>query len=111
MEVKLIYSKSQLDCAVEFLSDKNPYFLGQDDLIRETIVECMIEVARDPDRTFSSTMGFVLNAERDFEGIDCDENTCQIEIGVDPSIHMDDRWLDEDSQNKIVETIERVIVE
>jgi len=89
MEVKLSYSKAQLEFAVKFIARNNEHFLGQTDYIRETIVEHMKRIALDPEGFMSGTMGYMLISDKEMEGFNCDQNTCMIDIYVDPSLGTD----------------------
>ena len=60
MEVTVIYSKIQLDAAVDFIAKHNPSFLGQHDVIRNGIIQNMTQMALDPGEWITSTMGYVL---------------------------------------------------
>jgi hypothetical protein len=101
MEIRISYSQLQLDSAVEFISNNNQSFLGKEEEIRNTIQETMVNMARDPEAMNLGTMGFTLIADREFEGIDSDENVCRIEILVDPSMHLIDEL--DDFQDKIID--------
>lgn len=106
MEIRISYSQIQLDSAVEFISNNNQSFLGKNEDIRNTIQETMISLARDPEAIHLGTMGFTLVADREFEGIDSDENVCRIEILVDPSLSLIDEIdeIDEiDFQDQIID--------
>lgn len=86
MEVKVSYSKPQLETAVKFIARNNAHFLGQTDYIRDKIVKHMKRIALDPEAQMSGTMGYMLISDKEFEGFDCDQNTCFLEIWVDPSL-------------------------
>jgi len=109
MEIRISYSQLQLDSAVEFISNNNQSFLGKDEEIRNTIQEAMVSLARDPEAMHLGTMGFTLIADREFEGIDSDENVCRVEILVDPSIHLIDELDENDFQDQILELSEKSI--
>lgn len=89
MEVKLSYSKAQLDLAVKFIARNNTHFLGQTDFIREEIVKHMRRIAEDKEAYMSGTMGYMLISDKEFEGFEADQNTCHIDIWVDPSLGTD----------------------
>lgn len=95
MEVKVSYSKAQLDEAVEFIATHNVSFLGQHDYIRNQILSHMKDIAKDPDSYLSGTMGYTLWGDREFEGIDSDTNSIRFEISVDPALSMD-TWAEDD---------------
>lgn len=89
MEVKVTYSKQQLDEAVDFIATHNPSFLGQHSFIRDEILDHMRKMARDPEGWLGATMGYTLWGDRTFEGVDSDENTIHFEITVDPAVGRD----------------------
>lgn len=89
MEVKITYSKPQLEAAVKFIARNNSHFQGQTDYIRNSILEHMRKLALQPDEWLSGTMGYVLWGDREDEGIDSDENSIRFEISVDPSLGYD----------------------
>ncbi len=86
MEVKLSYSKEQLDMAVKYIARSNEHFLGQTDYIRDEIIKHMKRIALDKEAFMSGTMGYMLISDKEFEGLDCDQTTCYIDIWVDPSL-------------------------
>src|SRR5258708_5192934 len=89
MDVKLIYSKPQLEAAVNFIAKHNQHFLGQKDYIRSSILEDMRRVASDPEQWMSGTMGYLLMGDRTDEGIDSDDNSIHFDISVDPALGYD----------------------
>lgn len=103
MEIRISYSRAQLDGAVEFISANNQSFLGKDEEILQTIKEFMVKLAKDTDTMFVGVMGFSLIADREFEGIDADENVCRIEICVDPSLHLMNELDENDFQDEIID--------
>jgi len=109
MEIRISYSQLQLNNAVEFISNNNQSFLGKDEEIRNTIHETMISLAQDAEVMHLGTMGFTLIADREFEGIDSDENVCRIEILVDPSLHLIDELDENDFQDQILDLPEKSI--
>lgn len=86
MQVKLSYSKNQLEEAVKFIGDNNQFFIGQYDLIRSTILKYMIDFAKNKDLSTIGSMGFFLTADFNEESVDYDENTLDIDIHVDPNL-------------------------
>lgn len=90
MEVRITYSKEQLEAAVDFISDNNIYFLGKKEEIRQSILDMMRKIAKDPDDFINGTMGFVLWGEREFEGMNSDENTIHFDITVNPNLGSDE---------------------
>jgi len=91
MEVTIIYSKVQLEAAVDFISENNLAFLGKKTHIRESILEHVRELAeRFPDLNSIGTMGYTILASiEEEEGIDHDRNLMLIEILVDPGLSQD----------------------
>ena len=86
MLMKLRYSQSQFDSAVEFIASNNQTFLGKHDLIKEELLSSINDLANDSESLFFSTMGFMIMADRNYEDMDFDENVCKIDIFIDPSI-------------------------
>jgi hypothetical protein len=95
MEIKIIYSKKQLDAAVDFIGDHNENFRGQYDYIRDRIVESMEETALAPGEWITGTMGYVLWGDREDEGLDSDENVIRYSISVDPALALEAWDLDD----------------
>lgn len=89
MEVKIIYSKPQLEAAVRFIARNNESFRGQKDFIRDEILKHMKQIAADPEAWNGGTMGYHLMGDRTDEGIDNDENTILFDILVDPNLGAD----------------------
>lgn len=102
MEIKISYSKIQLERAIEFIADHNDSFYGQVDFIRTSILESIERLAKDPRATYLGTMGFTLIADRELENLDCDDNTVRIEILVDPALGDDDMYLDDDHHEETI---------
>lgn len=98
MEIRISYSQTQLEKAVNFISRHNEVFKGKKTEIRETILEYMEKMAKDPNMTFIGTMGFTLIGDREFEDMDNDDNLIRIEISVDPALGDDDQFADGDYQ-------------
>lgn len=97
MEVKLSYSKGQLEAAVDFISENNKYFLGKKQEIRDSILKSMRRIAQDPEQFINGTMGYVVWGDREFEGMNCDENTIHFDITVKPDLGSDeeDEYIEE----------------
>lgn len=96
MDVKIIYSKEQLEATVEFISTHNSHFLGKKAYIRESILKSMRRIAKDPEQWVSGTMGYMLWGDREFEGMDSDENIIHFDIAVNPSLDFtDDTYIEE----------------
>jgi len=102
MDIRISYSQSQLDNAVDFISRNHPSFTDKDEEILDTIKEYMIKLAQDPECTHLSTMGFTLIPDREFEGMDSDENVCRVEISVDPALHLINQLDEEDFQDEVI---------
>lgn len=103
MEVKVYYSKAQLDAAVNFIAEHNQAFLGRHDYIRAHILRHVSEIAsKFPHMTGVSTMGYTVTTH-DFEeeGIDEEENSVLLEFLVDPAVGVDEKYLDEDNVERI----------
>jgi hypothetical protein len=89
MEINLIYSKIQLEDAVNFISKNNPNFLGEKEYIRNKIISSMESLAKEENVSYVASMGFLLISDFNYESMDNDENSCRIEIFVDPSLGYD----------------------
>lgn len=91
MEVTLVYSKEQLEAAVQFISEHNQAFLGRANYIREHIRKAIYEIVEKfPHLLSMSTMGYtILASVEEEEGIDHDRNVMLIEILVDPGLAED----------------------
>ena len=101
MDVKVVWSKSQLEAAAKFISENNPAFKGQLKEIRSKMVTTIVRLAENfPSQVGEGTMGFYIEAMHDEEeGLDGDENIITIQIWVDPGVGHD-TFLDEDSVEK-----------
>lgn len=102
MEIKISYSKIQLQRAIDFIAEHNDTFYGQVDYIRSSILESIERMAKDPNCTYLGTMGFTLIADREMEDLDNEENIVRIEILVDPALGDDDIYLDEDHFEEVI---------
>lgn len=89
MEVKVSYSKPQLEAAVKHIARYNEHFQGQKDYIRNSILEHMRQIALNPDSWMGGTMGYTLMGDREDEGLDSDTNRIHFEILVDPALCSD----------------------
>jgi hypothetical protein len=89
MEVKITYSKTQLELAVKHIARNNNHFQGKKDYIRDSILDHMERIACNPDSWMGSSMGYYLIGDREDEGIDCDENRIHFELWIDPSLGYD----------------------
>jgi len=92
MEVKLSFSKMQLDAAVKFIAENNPSYINQYEEIRSSIWYHINEIVeRFPHMTGVSTIGYWIEASvESIEGIDDEENVLRLEIWVNPSIGKDE---------------------
>lgn len=95
MEIKIIYSKKQLEAAVDFIAIHNESFHGQHDYIRSRIVESMEDTALAPGEWITGTMGYVLWGDREDEDLDSDENVIRYSISVDPALSLEAWDLDD----------------
>ena len=106
MEVTLVYSKAQLEAAVQFISEHNQTFLGRTDYIRKHINKSLREMAEKfPHLLSIATMGYtIIGSVEEEEGIDYDQNTMIIEILVDPGLGED--WESEEITYQVPKTNE-----
>jgi hypothetical protein len=102
MEIKISYSKIQLEKAVNFIARYNSYQKGEYEKIRHSILDSIQRIAIDPETIYTGTMGYMLIADREFEDLNNDENTCRIEITVDPALGCDDRWFDDNYHEEVI---------
>ncbi len=89
MKVKVYYYKSSLEGAVSFLSRNNPFLKGESELIRQTILDALPEMAKCvvQDNYTYSTMGFTLAVnEMRSESVEDEENSVIVDILVNPGI-------------------------
>lgn len=88
MQVKIVYSETQLDECVKFISKYNENFIGEDEYIRSSINAHMLDMVLSfPNLKYSGTMGYYLVGEiEEIEGVDHDSNILMIEIQVDPAL-------------------------
>lgn len=91
MFVTVIYSKEQLEAAVQFIAKNNRAFQGKKDYIRKSIRSSINElVEKFPDLRSVSTMGYtIIGSAEAVEGIDHDNNELLVEIMVDPGLSLD----------------------
>lgn len=91
MFVTVVYSKEQLEAAVQFIAKNNRAFKGKKDYIRKSIRSSINElVEKFPDLRSLSTMGYtIIGSAEEVEGIDHDVNTLMVEIMVDPGLYFD----------------------
>lgn len=100
MNIKVSYSRKNLERAVNFIAKHNKTFKGKKSYIRNRILEMILELSKDPTSNYIGSIGCMLIPDREFEDFETDENVCRIEIYVDPSLMDDDLYLD----NDVVET-------
>lgn len=105
MEVTVVYSKTQLEKAVQFIGHHNRHFIGQFDTIRGFILRTIQEMTqRFPNAGWLSTAGYTVVADvSSVEGMDNDENKVYYEIWVDPSIGDDSFMSDGDAKEEIMQ--------
>jgi hypothetical protein len=82
--------------AVEYISENNDHFRGKDDEIKDSILDDMRKLATDRSLSWHSSIGCILVPDCVEEGLDQDENSCHIEIYVDPSLGYEPEDIDED---------------
>lgn len=98
--MKIIYSKKQLNDTVDFISKNNIFFKGNKDKINQHILYYMKELVNSKDPTYVATMGFILIPMFQYESIDNDEDTCHIDIYVDPSLsRMGETFSEDDTES------------
>lgn len=91
MFVTVVYSKEQLEAAINFIAENNRAFKGERDYIRKNIQSSIGElVDKFPNLRSLSTMGYtIIGSAEEVEGIDDDTNTLLVEIMVDPGLGTD----------------------
>lgn len=102
VEIRILYSQAQLDSVVEYISQNNENFLGKNKEVLQAIEDSIAILAADYDSMSLGTMGFLITADREFEGIDSDENICRIEIYVDPTICIKYELDESDIKDRII---------
>lgn len=92
MEVKVRYSKAQLEETCKFLAEHNEAFKGRPDAIRASILQDIGEIANKfPHMKGIGTMGYSIDVYvEEEEGIDHDENILDLEIWVNPAVGKDE---------------------
>lgn len=95
MDIVISYSKSQLESAVNYIAEKNVYFRNKHNQIRQEILDSMKTLAADPEMFSIGTMGFLLTCDFRHEGVDSDNNICEVDIHVNPSLGIDYNSLDD----------------
>lgn len=96
MEVVISYDQNQLEAAVKYIAAHQRWAWGDEAFVRKKILEAMYEIARTPDRWMQSSGGYLVMCEKEFEGIDSDENTARFEIWVDPSLGIEEYTIKEE---------------
>lgn len=102
MNIKISYSKTQLEKTIEFVSKHNEFFLGKDDYIRSAVMDIVHELAANPEGTWMGTMGFVVSiSERVVEDLDHDYNYVAVDFLVDPALgqHI---YTDDDYHSEVI---------
>jgi hypothetical protein len=99
MEVKVHYSKAQMEATIRFIGDHNRSFLGQYDYIRASIEEHITEIVhRFPHATGIGTMGYYISmVALHQEGIDHDDNLLILHFAVDPAVGDETQYSQEDA--------------
>lgn len=109
MKIKVIYSKSELDATVKFVSTYNKFFAGKDSEIRAAILRTVEGVVEQfPNPPFTGTMGFMIEGEvLEIESVDSDDNVLWINFYVNPRLMTEEPLTDEDLDlDTIQETVE-----
>lgn len=106
MEVKVHYSKTQMEATINFIAEHNTSFLGQHDHIRKSITNHITELAmRFPHMHGVGTMGYFISVSHSHEeGIDNDDNMILLSFDVDPAVGNDEQYKDEDGVEFTVNT-------
>ena len=91
MFVTVIYSKEQVEAAINFIAKNSRAFKGKKDYIRKSIQNSINElIDKFPNLQSLSTMGYiVMGSAEEVEGIDHDSNKLLVEIMVDPGLSID----------------------
>ena len=110
MRVKILYSKSELDATVQFISTYNKHFIGQSSTVKQALLnEIDSLVSRFPDPPFIGTMGFMLEGDvLDIESPDCDENVMFVNFYVNPRLMTNQPSTDEEIDLDTVEEIREI---
>jgi hypothetical protein len=108
MEVKVHYSKTQMEATINFIAEHNTSFLGRHDYIRKSIENHIHELAvRFPHMHGVGTMGYFITVSHGHEeGIDNDDNMILLRFEVDPAVGDNDQYKDEDGVEFTVNTDE-----
>ena len=91
-EIKILYSKIQLEKTAKFIALHNRTIFPIDDVIK-SIHDCMNNIVTNfPNCEWSATMGFIVMAEvLSEESIDDDYNIVHFEFYVDPALASQDK--------------------
>lgn len=106
MDIIVSYSKAELEAAVNFIAKNNKFFQNKYQTIRESLLEHIEYLASNPNITTVGTMGYLLVADYQPEGVDNDHNFCRIEIYVSPALgsaHLEDDIVEKTITTSIVE--------
>jgi hypothetical protein len=106
MDIRITYSKLELEMAVEFCYENNPYWqqnkLTKED-IRKDFLESMHRLATNREATWvGAAAGCVLIPDCTEENMDNDEYSCHIMIYVPPDMGYEPEDWDEDAGEEIV---------
>lgn len=98
MKIKVLYSKSELDATVKFISTYNQFFIGKDSEIRDSILRTVDGVIEQfPSPPFTGTMGFMIEGDvLEIESVDADDNVLWINFYVNPRLMTDQPLTDEE---------------
>lgn len=107
MKIKVLYSKSELEATVEFVSIYNKHFIGESSAIRQAILnEIDSLVSRFPNPPFIGTMGFMVEGDvLEVESVDSDENVMFVNFYVNPRLMTNQPHTDEEIDLDTVEEI------
>jgi|SRR5579885_2059195 len=99
MQIKIQYSKTQLEECVKYIATHNIHFLGREEYIRNSIRLNMLELAgKFPHCTYMGTMGYAVECFIESEeGMDEDTNVLRFEFMVDPAVSMEDQEYEEET--------------
>jgi hypothetical protein len=104
MEVRIHYSKTQMEATVRFIAEHNKSFLGQYDYIRKSIEHHIDELGQKfPHMVGVGTMGYYISVGHSHqEGIDNEDNEIILDFSVDPAVGDDAQYTDEDGVDLII---------
>ena len=106
MEIRITYSKLELEMAIEFCWKRNDYWRQNKktkDDIRQDFIESMHRLATDRSYTWlGAAAGCILIPDCTEEDMDNDTYSCHISIYVPPDMGYEPEDWDEDSGEEIV---------